>query len=240
MDSVFKAAQLKTYPHRYSVQLLVNELHGGTPQNQDVALDHIRRQLADKGDLLRESVADLLADKAAAGEDITVDEAAAEIAMAKNLNGFRRDKSGLFIEGRHLKACLKEAVSIAVNSGNLKLKGWGETNKWATKWFPEHVFVEENRLHLGVADPDGIAQRFVVSRHGTGIQLEEYLDEATVTATIVADADLGDNWEAIWTTAEKNGLGASRSQGYGTFKVVKWDKVKVPGAKRAKAAVSDD
>ena len=31
-------------------------------------------------------------------------------------------------------------------------------------------------------------------------------------------------WAAIWLTAEKNGIGASRSQGFGTFKVVAWDK----------------
>jgi hypothetical protein len=31
-------------------------------------------------------------------------------------------------------------------------------------------------------------------------------------------------WAAIWTAGEQNGLGASRSQGYGRYEVVRWDK----------------
>lgn len=225
MHSVFAAARERNYPYKYHVELFVPEIHGGTPQNQQVALDHVKRHLANRGELLQEAVMDIMSDQALAGQDPDVAKAAAEVALSKNLNGFRRDEEGMFIEGRHLKACLKEAVSIAVNADKLKMKGWGTTNKWVSKWFPEHVFVTETRLHLGRAEPDGISQRFVVSRHGTGIQLEEFVLDAKIAATLVADFEVNDDdWAAIWTHAEMNGLGASRSQGYGTFAVTAWEK----------------
>ena len=63
------------------------------------------------------------------------------------------------------------------------MKGWGgkgvETNvrKWIKNWFPEHVFVIEDRLYLGVSEPTGIIQRFVHTPRGTGIQYEEYVND---------------------------------------------------------------
>ena len=43
--------------------------------------------------------------------------------------------------------------------------------------------------------------------------------------TVVTDHDFTDkDWAMIWTTGELQGLGASRSQGYGTYTVTKWEK----------------
>lgn len=225
--SIFEKESVKSYKHRYNATIIVSELHGGWPVNQQVALDHLRRKLADNDELLRAAVAEQLAEQTANGETPDVDAAAVEVALAKNLNGFKKDSHGLYVEGRHVKALLKEAASVAVNAGRVELKGWGLTNKWLTKWLPEHCFVLEDRIYLGRDIPDGIAQRFVVSRHGTGIQLEEYALDVKLDFTVVTDFEIKPaDWAAIWTTAEFQGLGASRSQGYGTFKMLGWEATK--------------
>ena len=129
-----------------------------------------------------------------------------------------------------MKAALKEATNVAANEGKLTTKGWGNPDnanykKGIKGWFPEHVFVIEDRLHLGVTEPSGIMQRFVHAPHGTGIQYEEYVENAKVNFTIETDHDFKDEeWAAIWLTGERQGIGASRSQGFGTYTVTKWEK----------------
>ena len=34
-----------------------------------------------------------------------------------------------------------------------------------------------------------------------------------------------EQWGLLWTTAQKQGLGATRSQGYGRYVVTKWETV---------------
>jgi len=58
---------------------------------------------------------------------------------------------------------------------------------------------------------------------GTGIQYEEYVDDAKVDFTLMADHDFTEQeWATIWLTGEQQGIGASRSQGYGRYEVSKW------------------
>lgn len=100
---------------------------------------------------------------------------------------------------------------------------WGPSNKGTLSFFPEHVFVQEDRIPLGVTEPTGIAQRFVHTWRGSGIQYEEYVDQAKVTFTVATESKFSEEqWALLWLTAEQNGLGASRSQGYGRFEVVGW------------------
>ena len=158
---------------------------------------------------------------------ITADEAVPMVNAQKNLNGFKRDEHGLYIEGRQLKAALKEAASVAVAAGKLNSRGWGKTNKGLLSYLAEHVFVVEDRLHLGVSEASGIAQRFVHTFRGTGIQYEEYIDDAKVDFTVMADHDFTDaEWATIWLCGEQQGIGASRSQGYGRYEVTRWERQK--------------
>ena len=50
-----------------------------------------------------------------------------------------------------------------------------------------------------------------------------------VVACTVADKSdyefTDDEWAALWLTAERQGLGASRSQGFGRFTVTQWDRI---------------
>lgn len=218
--SVFAKFAQDAYPFRFAGQLSVGCIAGGVPTDPKVAEGWLRTKLGvDKDDLIRSMVAEVMVER-----NVTADEAAEVVNANKHLNGFKRDDQGLYIEGRQLKAALKEAASVAVAAGKLSGRGWGKTNKGLLSYLAEHVFVVEDRLHLGVAEPSGVAQRFVHTWRGSGIQYEEYVTDAKVDFTVISDHDFSPaEWAAIWLTGEQQGIGASRSQGYGRYEVTRWD-----------------
>lgn len=220
--SVFAKYATKQYPYRFAGQLHVGTIAGGTPTDPKVAEGWLRTKLGvDRDDLIREMVAEVMVERG-----VTADEATTIVNTSKHLNGFKRDENGLYVEGRQLKAGLKEAASIAVAAGALTARGWGKTNKGLLSYLAEHVFVVEDRLHLGVTEPTGIAQRFVHTFRGNGIQYEEYVTDAKIDFTVIADHDFSEaEWAAIWLRGEQNGIGASRSQGFGRYEVTRWDRL---------------
>lgn len=221
MTSVFAKYAKEMYPFRFNGSLIVGRIAGGTPTDPHVAEGWLKTKLGlGKDDIIREQVAQVMVERGVSAEDAT-----AEVNANRHLNGFKRAESGLYIEGRQLKAALKEACSIAVAAGKLTGRGWGKTNKGLLSYFAEHVFIEEERLYLGVTEASGISQRFVHTFRGSGIQYEEYVDDAKVDFTATSDHDFtAKEWAAIWTAGEQNGIGASRSQGYGRYEVTRWEK----------------
>jgi hypothetical protein len=219
---VFDKYKQEMYPHRFAGQIHVGVIAGGIPTDPKVAEGWLKTKLGvDKDELIRQQVAETMVERG-----ITADEAAEVVNTNKHLNGFKRDENGLYYEGRQLKAALKEAASVAVAAGKLTARGWGKTNKGLLSYLAEHVFVVEDRLHLGVAEPTGIAQRFVHTFRGSGIQYEEYVEDAKVDFTVISDHDFSaKEWAAIWTCGEQQGIGASRSQGYGRYEVTRWDRL---------------
>lgn len=218
--SVFEKFQAEMFPFRFTGQLHVGCIAGGTPTDPNVAEGWIKTKLGAKDDQLRAMVAETMVERG-----VTAEEATKLVDTLKHLNGFKRDENGLYIEGRQLKAALKEAASCAVAAGKLNGRGWGKTNKGLLSYLAEHVFVVEDRLHLGVTEATGINQRFVHTFRGSGIQYEEYVEDAKVDFTIMADHDFSErDWAAIWTSGEQQGIGASRSQGYGRYEVTRWDR----------------
>lgn len=224
MTSVFASYETRHYPHRFTGTLHVECIAGGTPTSQKVAESWLKTKFADSDDLIRAKAAEIMVDRG-----VGIDEATEEVVKDSHLNGFRRDERGLYIKGYQLKAALKEAACVAANSGNLTTKGWGTPDnknyaKGLKAWFPEHVFVIEDRLHLGVTEPTGVAQRFVHTRNGNGIQYEEYVEDAKIDFTVETDHAFKDaEWAAIWLAAERLGIGATRSQGYGRYTVTRWE-----------------
>jgi hypothetical protein len=220
MSSTFAKFTAEAYPIRYRGQLLVHVIAGGTPTSEKVAEAWLRTKLAPSDDLIREAVAQTMVERG-----VTAEEAAKVVSDEKHLNGFKRDENGLYIEGRQLKAAIKEAASVAVAAGKIDARGWGKTNKGLLSYIAEHVFVVEDRLHLGVTEPTGIMQRFVHTWRGTGIQYEEYVENAKLSFTVITDHDFTDKqWAMLWLTGEQQGIGASRSQGFGRYEVTEWTK----------------
>lgn len=213
--SVFAEYHESVYQHRYRGTLLVREIHGGTPTDPKKAEGWIRSKMAPKDEVVQSLVVDTMIQRG-----ISAEEAVEEAANLKHLNGFKRDEQGLYIEGRQLKAAIKEAANIRWPKSK-----WGPSNKGTRSFFAEHVFVEEDRLYLGTREPSGIDQRFVHTWRGAGIQLEEYVTEAKVTFHILTDHDFTkEQWAHLWITGEQQGIGASRSLGFGTYEVVEWEK----------------
>jgi hypothetical protein len=220
------------YPYKFRGELFFPIISGGTPSNPDVAEAWIRS----KGykDIKDELIA---GEVACVMEERGLPEAAAidEVAKRRMLNGFRRDETGLYIEGRCLKACLKEAFSVAADVGKLPIRGFGENKRKGVKSFvAEHVFVVEQRLHLLVdgkpaQEPTHVQQSFVHTFRGNGISYQEMMVDATVQFTVESDFDFSEpQWAAVWLTAQNQGLGAGRSQEYGRFVATSWKAVQRP------------
>lgn len=227
MDSVFEQFRGTAWPFKFEGSLSIGTIAGGTPTDEKVAEGHIRSKLALSDDLIREAVAKTMAERG-----VDAEEAAKLVGDAKHLNGFRRDPElGLYIEGRQLKAGLKEACSVAIAAGKIAPRGWGTTNKGLLSFLAEHVVVDDERLYLGVQEPTRIVQRFVHTWRGTGIQYEEVVEDAKLDFTVLSDWDFSDQeWAMIWLTGEEQGIGASRSQGFGRYRVTRWNRIPVEGA----------
>lgn len=220
MTSAFAKYQDKAWPFRFTGTITARNIAGGVPSDPKVAEGWLRTKLADKDDLIRDAVATAMAERG-----ITADMAAEEVDKLKHLNGFKRGEHGLYIEGRQLKAAIKEAASIARSTERLKPR-WGSTNKGVQGFVAEHIMVVEDTLYLGVTEPTMVIQSFPKNpRTGqTGIQYTEVIEEATFDFTIISDHKFTDEeWAMVWLTGEQQGIGASRSQGYGRYEVTRWE-----------------
>lgn len=233
MTSVFAKHDRKNYPYVYGGTLLVDNIFGGVPSDPRVAEGWLKTKLAPKDDLIREMVAETMAERG-----VNVEQATELVDIAKHLNGFKRDpeRGGeLYIEGRQLKAAIKEAASVAMAAGKIMARGWGATNKGIQSWVAEHIFVIEDRLYLGVTEPTDVEQGFVHTFRGNGIQYNEYVEEAKINFTIETDYQFTEEqWAAIWLTGQRQGIGASRSQGRGTYEVIRWEQLELPTTTRAR------
>lgn len=155
----------------------------------------------------------------------------------------KRTFGELYFEGRQIKAMLKEALMIGVASKHIDATKWGATSKAAKGFFVEHLFVEDDRVSLGVTEASAIVQSFVHTFRGAGIKLEEQLHDADLTFTLVADFDfeskVKDFFGIVFAIGEKNGIGASRSQGFGRFSTTSFERVESDPAttRRANARV---
>jgi hypothetical protein len=224
----------KAWPWKYKAVLRIREIAGGIPSNPNVAEGWLKTKLPGYSSeaALAEMVAETMAERG-----LNQESALAVVDSLKHLNGFKReDGTGyLYIEGRQMKAALKEGASVAAAAGKIPSRGWANNpRKGVISFAAEHIQVDDDHLPLrrwpdgeAVTRADDVNQRFVATHRGTGIQYEEIVRDAMITATVRCDMDLGEEtWAMIWLTACQQGLGASRSQGYGKYSVEEWTKLK--------------
>jgi hypothetical protein len=227
----------------YHARIVFREkLMGGVPKDPAVIEAWIRTKTGEprdvRSDELRRLVIRSLMDLGATNlnEDMTYDEAmqkaSEQVAEMKSTNGFKFDARGPFIEARQVKAMLKENVNILF-AGQRR----GPTKKGAKAFLAERVFVQPDKIHLGVLEPTGV-EMFVGHVSGpTGprstLTYYEYVECAIADFDIkvTEDAIPAEDWPQIWVQAQENGLGALRSQGHGTFDITAWDKC-TPKCKR--------
>lgn len=222
MTSPFEQWKAQAWPLRFTGEIVVGSIAGTMPSDAKVAEGFIKKKLGVDGERqIQDLVAQLMIDRS-----ITEKQAAEEANDLKHLVGFKKDDQGLYYEGRQLKAALKEACSIAVASGKLESRGWGKTNKGLQAFSAEHIFVVEDRIHLGVTEATGVVQSFPKNRitRQTGIQYTEYVSDAKLSFTVWTDWKFSEeDWAMIWLTGEQQGIGGSRSQGFGRYRVTKWE-----------------
>lgn len=156
---------------------------------------------------------------------------------------FKRNSKGVIIEGRQVKAGLKEATNILYATLK-KDERWTKTKKAPRSVVAERIFVAEEQINL-LRDGQPIPQAddvLTVAGHISGPQgdraaLSRYeivhqpqivfhLLVSTDPRTGEEDPDLNAGRIGhILAHMERNGLGALRAQGAGQFKVVRLEKL---------------
>lgn len=211
---------------RYRISIrMANKIMGGVPKDPKVIEGWIRTRMGlDQGDQLRLMVAKTMRELGhELGDDPTpaqLDEAIRSTVGEKGTNGFKRNAAGLYIEGRQIKAALKENTAILFPYVSDK---WGATRKAPRAYLAERVFCEEDEIPLGRDEPDGI-EMFIGHVSGpqgprSTLTYVEYCERADLSFTVWSLEDsiqMGD-WEQIFELMEQNGIGALRSQGHGRF-----------------------
>lgn len=251
--TVFAKYKRQAWPYVFAAEILVHRLVGGIPSDPTVAKGWLKARLTNDDDkLLMDAVAEVMTERG-----VPLDQAVDEFIKMKHLSGFKRERCpecppsggpcesgthGLYIEGRQVKACLKEAANIRWpypfvwsfmsglrKAGGEDSRGQGR-GKTSESFFAEYVQVTEDHLDLGVTAASGINQSFIKKldrgRPTTALQYEEYADDVKLAFTVESAYDFTEEqWAMVWLTAEQQGVGASRSQGYGRFEVTRWERL---------------
>lgn len=151
--------------------------------------------------------------------------ASEEIAQVKETCAFKCDGEGLYIEERQVKAMLKEATNI-----NFAKEKWGKTGKGPMGFVAERVFVEPGKLSLKRSEAAGVHMQVGHLKGPKGpystLGYHEYVEdvELSLRVRVLDDSITPQQWARIWVVAEKLGLGALRSQGFGKFIVTRWER----------------
>lgn len=220
---------------RYRARLeFRDKLMGGVPHDPKLIEGWLRAKagLTDDVDELRVA---LLRTMSEMGADVRPDmsfeevQAASEsLAGVKETTGFKRGEEGLYIESRQVKAMLKETTNILYAAERV-----GPTKKGPRSFLAERVFVSPDRIWLGRKEPDGVE---MIIGHVSGpagarstLGYHEYVLRTSIEFDVLVarDAIPGEWWPDMWTHAQENGLGALRSQGYGRFDILQWDRVEL-------------
>src|ERR1700761_384784 len=134
--SVFAKFEAQAWPYVYRVTLDIGVIAGGVPTDPKIAEGWIKSKTDVPDNLLRKAVAETMAQMA-----VSVDDAVEAVAKQKTLNGFKRERCDqcppeglcaegkhlLFVEGRQVKAMIKEGCSVAYAGDKLLNNG---KNAW--------------------------------------------------------------------------------------------------------------
>lgn len=213
----------------YRVRLLLQDIVGGIPKNKELIEAWVNARNKKKTAEARQELVDATKAKLA--------EIQGEQEEARGI-GFLADEKGLYIEGRQLKAMLKEASNITKKI----VPGGKKTEKNADKKtvtvsaegisalkskVAERMFVEEDRIYLGVMKPTRIGERpiSVETKQGprSSIKRFEVVENVTIEFTVKRCRDNvvpQNTMLAVMQYAQESALGAERSQGFGKFTVL--------------------
>jgi CRISPR/Cas system CSM-associated protein Csm4 (group 5 of RAMP superfamily) len=226
---IFNTDELFTSYHARIV--LRDRIMGGVPNDPKIIEGWLKTKVGlDEEKERQQQILKVLAERGIElPEDIDYDatvEAIDQVATEKEANGFKRDpEHGLYVEGRQIKAMLKEATNILYAGDR-----WGKTQKGPKAFLAERVFVRQDRVYLGRMEPDG---RHLAIGHVSGaggqrstLTYHEFCERSELAFDIIVANDAVEEkfWPELWILMQENGLGALRSQGYGRFDIEEWEK----------------
>jgi len=200
---------------KFSVEIQFREkILGGIPKKKEL----IEPWLKSRG-VPREAAKEM-------AEEIAEEVETVEDIVAGAWTGFKSDEKGVYIEERQIKALLKEAAFV------LEL-----TKKARFKDSIAHgLFVKPERIHFyrgqtWLQKPDGHDETaiHVMTRRGprTALKRSDFIEKAKcrfeiwVAGPAINEEDL----RRLFTLGQEIGLGASRSQGYGKFDLLKFESI---------------
>lgn len=218
MDPRFESKSLYDV---YRCQIRMRDkLCGGIPKNKELLADAVRAHTGHDDAHTAAQIAEL-------GVGI-VDEI-----VEKSWNGFVSDDKGMYLPAFQIKAMFKECASLCRLT----------TEKRGSKQILQHgTFVVKavdggDRVHFGKTAVDGCDEGpvHVMTAQGprTAIKRVDYVERVDLTFDVwvfgthaaetrhIGESDVIE----LLRLAQENGLGADRSQGKGTFDVVKFERV---------------
>lgn len=198
---------------------------GGTPKHKDL----VKAWLQTKGHSKEEKKT---------LEDMGISDEEADDAEKKSWCGFKKTAEGLFIEGRQVKACLKtQAVNLDYGTSR---KGYRQVIDHGFVISPDRVYLmrETDGKLVHIPEPDGTEERVQHITDARGkrscISKYDFVDDCFIdfTVEVLCRKKKGAKEEMILDKkqikdmlllAERDGLGACRSQGFGRFRVVEFE-----------------
>lgn len=209
---------------------LRDRLVGGTPMDTKIIEAWLRHRAGIEGDEeIRRALVRTLGELGAeVRPEMTYEElerASEGLAASRNTNGFKRGPAGLYVEGRIVKAALREAVNILYGG-----ERWGKTRKGPKSFFAERVFVDPDVIPLGVVEPAGV-ELFIGHVSGASgpqstLTYHEYVLRPLLEVEVIVMRDeiTEEQWPMIWLEAQELGVGALRSQGFGRYDLTRWER----------------
>jgi hypothetical protein len=244
---VFDDLEQTYWGHSWQTSIHLYDIAGGVPANREMLQWHLKNRMTEnwtEAEIAQLAEEIMLEQKLS--EDEALDEAISrysnERAMTRHRRSRKVDGDGrgarrLFVAAFQIKAAIREAGAVCVNSNNIPAK-YGSTNKGWQGWVREHIFVPGHELYLTqdgkhvergpVPEEDEVRISFPERQFRKpgepprAIKYTEVVEDVDLTFTVSADVPLSrEFWGAIWTTAQKTGLGADRAH-FGEFEVTDW------------------
>lgn len=227
---IFDDAERKLFTRYRVAATFTGRIMGGVPQKPEMIEAWLRQRITGGDEEVKRMVLVTLDELGVdVSEGMSMEDlyaAAKQVASEQHGNTFRRDENGLFLAAYQIKAALKENTNILFAGDR-----WGATKKGPKSFLSERVFVDEDRVYLGKKEPDGVHLQI---GHVTGprgprstLTYYDYCEQPSIAFTVssLKDEVTMDQWQAIFISMQRNGLGALRSMGYGQFRVTQFEKL---------------
>lgn len=202
---------------KYQVTMeFTNKLMGGIPKNEEVIKAWINARKPSEAQFAKRLAAgEVMTPVAVLAEEVAEEVGATSDEEQRAWCGFKSDEKGLYLDGYPAKAHLKDCANVLQ-----KLLGV----KALKSKVADRVYVEEDKLYLGKAEPDGYIEHpvHIMTMQGprSALKRNDYVEKPILRFTLRV---LEDNvitqelLESLFEYGSLHGFGAERGMGYGRY-----------------------